>query len=74
MLVNSRPAFKNNNNVLMHIREIDGKSGEFRITSAIAGRPVRRVVEVNILGEEIGQPLQSVNLGPYEVKFIEIGY
>ena len=74
MLVNSRPAFKNRNNVLLHIRETDGRKGEFKITSAIPDRPIERIVEVNILGEEISQPLHSVNLGPYEVKFIEIGY
>jgi hypothetical protein len=32
------------------------------------------MVEVNVLGKEIGEPLQSVSFAPYEVKFIEIEF
>jgi hypothetical protein len=74
MMVNSRPVFTKPDAVLIHLRELDGMAGETTISSDINGRSIRRMVEVNVIGEEIGQPLQSVKLNPFEEKFIQIEY
>lgn len=74
MLVNSRPSYTKTGCVLIHVRELDGIRGAITISSAIRERPIRRMIEVNVIGEEVGQPLQSVNLNPFEVKFIQIEY
>ena len=57
MLINSRPAFKGNGSILLHFREIEGIPAEVKLTSAIPGQTVKRMVEVNVAGKEIGQPL-----------------
>ncbi|MCX6225127.1 MAG: glycosyl hydrolase family 38 [Bacteroidia bacterium] len=74
MLVNTRPSFTKTGSILIHLRELDGTPGAITISSAIDGRPIRRMIEVNVIGEEIGLPLQSINLNPFEVKFIQIEY
>jgi hypothetical protein len=74
MLVNSRPVPNKPASVLLHIREFDGIAGELAIASSVEGRPFRRMIEVNVTGDEIGQPLQSVKLKPFEEKFIQVDY
>ncbi|MFA6127311.1 MAG: glycoside hydrolase family 38 C-terminal domain-containing protein [Bacteroidales bacterium] len=74
MVVNSRPAFNNTGSILIHLRELDGTPGTINVTSAINDRPIRKMIEVNIIGEEIGQPLQSVKLRAFEEKFVRIDY
>jgi len=74
LLVNARPSFNKPGSILIHLRELDGKPGTLTISSAIEGRPIRRMAEVNVIGEEIGQPLESVKLNPFEEKFIQIEY
>ena len=74
ILINSRPAFKNGSSVLLHFRELEGKPAELKLESKIAGRPVKRIVEVNVTGKEMGDPLQSISLKPFGVKFVEVGF
>ncbi len=74
MLVNSRPSFKNPESVTLHFRELEGKPAELNLESKIAGRPVKRIVEVNAIGKELGNPVQSVKLNPFEVKFVEVQF
>jgi hypothetical protein len=74
MLVNSRPSPTKPGSVLLHFRELDGVAGSVTVTSVINGRPIRRIFEVNIIGEEIGQSLNSLNMKPFESKFIQIDY
>jgi hypothetical protein len=74
MLINSRPAFKGNGAILLHFREIEGMPAEVKLSSAVPGQTIKRMVEVNAAGNEIGQPLNSVQLKPYEVRFIEITF
>ncbi|MCL4483654.1 MAG: glycosyl hydrolase family 38 [Bacteroidetes bacterium] len=71
ILINSRPAFKNSNSVLLHFRELEGNPAELKIESKVAGHPIKRMVVVNVVGKEIGNPVQSVQLNPFEVKFVE---
>ena len=74
MLINSRPAFKDNKTILLHFCEIEGLPAEVKLSSAIAGRAISKMVEVNAAGQQIGQPLTSVLLKPFEVRFIEITF
>ena len=74
MLVNSRPAFKGKGTILLHFRELEGIPAEVRLSSAIPGQTVKRMVEVNVAGKEIGQPMTSIQLRPYEVRFIEVDF
>lgn len=74
MLVNSRPAFKDNGTILLHFRELEGLSAEVKLSSAIPNRSIKKMTEVNVVGKQIGQPVTSVILKPYEVKFIEVEF
>ena len=74
MLINSRPAFNKKNTILLHFRELEGLAAEVGLSSAVSGRPIRKIVEVNVIGKQIGNPLSTIQLKPYEVKFIEVGF
>ncbi len=74
MLVNSRPAFKGKGAILLHFRELEGLPAEVKLSSAVPNRPVKKMVEVNTVGKQIGQPVTSVRLKPYEVRFIEVEF
>jgi alpha-mannosidase len=74
MLVNSRPFFTNKNSVLLHFRELDGKAAEIKLSSSVPGQKFSKIIEVNALGMQIGLPLTSITLKPYEVKFIEADF
>ena len=74
LLVNSRPVFTKAGTVLLHFRELEGQTAEVKLTSGMAQRPIRNMVEVNALGKEMGAPLATVALKPYEVKFVEVQF
>jgi alpha-mannosidase len=74
LLVNSRPAFKDKGTILLHFRELEGKPAEVNLSSAVPGQTIKRMVEVNAVGKQIGQPLTSVQLKPFEVRFIELSF
>ena len=74
MLVNSRPAFKDKGTILLHFRELEGLAAEVKLESAVAGRSIKKMTEVNAAGKSEGQPLSSIQLKPYEVKFIEVEF
>jgi alpha-mannosidase len=74
MLVNSRPAFKDKGTILLHFRELEGKPAEVSVSSAVPGQSIKKMVEVNVSGQQIGQPLKSVQLKPFEVRFIEVTF
>jgi hypothetical protein len=74
MLVNSRPAFKEKGTILLHVRELEGLPAEVKLSSVISDRSIKRMTEVNAIGKQIGQPLTSIQLKPYEVKFFEVEF
>ncbi len=74
ILVNSRPAFKSDGTILLHFRELEGLPAEVKLSSSINGRPVRKIVEVNVSGKQVNAPLTVVRLKPFEVKFIEVEF
>jgi hypothetical protein len=74
MLINSRPAFKGKGTILLHFREVEGLPAEVKLSSAVAGQTIKRMVEVNAVGKEVGQPITSIQLKPFEVRFIEVDF
>jgi alpha-mannosidase len=74
ILINSRPSFKNTGSILLHFRELEGKTAELKLESKVAGRSIQRILEVNAIGKEIGSPLQSIKFNPFEVKFVEVQF
>ncbi len=74
MLINSRPAFKGKGTILLHFREIEGLPAEVKLSSAVPGQTLKQMREVNTTGKKIGQPLSSIQLKPYEVRFIEVEF
>lgn len=74
MLVNSRPAFKGKGTILLHFRELEGLPAEVKLSSAVPDQSIKKMTEVNVAGKQIGQPLTSIHLKPYEVRFIEVQF
>jgi hypothetical protein len=74
MLVNSRPSFTGKGTILLHFRELEGLPAEVKLSSAIQGQSIKRITEVNAVGRQIGQPLSSIQLKPFEVKFFEVEF
>ena len=74
MLVNSRPAFKEKGTILLHFRELEGLPAEVKLSSVVPGQSIKKMVEVNAIGKQMGQQVTSVQLKPYEVKFIEVEF
>jgi alpha-mannosidase len=74
MLMNSRPAFKSKGTLLLRFREAEGVSGEVKISSALSGKSIKSLMEVNAAGIKIGLPITSVKLKPFEVRFVEVEF
>jgi hypothetical protein len=74
MLVNSRPSFTGKGTILLHFRELEGLPAEVKLSSAVPGQTIKRITEVNVIGKQIGQPLSSIQLKPFEVKFFEVEF
>ena len=75
MLINSRPSYNGNGKVFLHFREIEGKQAKMGLASQIAGRSVKSITQVNVLGEKIKElDIKNISFNPHEVKFIEIAF
>jgi alpha-mannosidase len=74
ILVNSRPAFNGTGKILLHFREVEGLPAEVKLSSAIPDRPIRKMTEVNVVGQQVGEAISSIQLKPYEVRFIEVEF
>ncbi len=68
LLVSTKPV-SDRNGIILHLREIEGKSTEFRIFSPDDSGKNAGVVEVNVLGEAIGPPKQNIQMGAWESRF-----
>lgn len=68
LLVSSKPA-ADDKGIVLHLRETEGNSADFRIYSPIDPEKNMSAVEVNVLGEVIGQPAQKIHLDAWESKF-----
>ena len=74
LLVNSRPVRNAGNALLLHFRELDGKSSEITISSGVDGRPVKTFSVVNALGNKLATASSTIRFSPFEVKFIELEF
>jgi hypothetical protein len=74
MLVNTRPSFDKKGAILLHFRELDGKPADVNLGITVPGKSIRKITEVNASGKQTGQPLASVHLEPYQVRFIEVEF
>jgi alpha-mannosidase len=74
MLVNSRPAFRGKGAILLHFRELEGADAEINLSSAVPGKTIKKIFEVNAAGQQVGKPITSIQLKPYQVRFIEIEF
>ena len=74
ILINCKPAFNNTKSIILHFREVEGMTAELTLLSKIEGRSIKRLVEVNIIGKEIGSTIQTISLKPFEVKFVEVQF
>ncbi|MFY9172538.1 MAG: hypothetical protein WAO03_05260, partial [Petrimonas mucosa] len=70
-LIHIRPSFRKRS-VVLHFREVDGLPAEIQLSPANATVTIRKVTEINSLGEETGAAGSTIRLVPYEVKFIEV--
>ncbi|MCK5369396.1 MAG: hypothetical protein KAQ62_12625, partial [Cyclobacteriaceae bacterium] len=70
ILVSSKPN-KNGNSSILHIRETDGKNADLKSLKLVNNKPFT-ISQVNVLGEKIIP--QSVELKPFETKFIKLSW
>jgi len=60
-LVYSRPVFNDNGTILLHFREPEGKPAEVSLSSVIPNRPIKSIVDVNLVGIRLDKRLpQSI--------------
>ena len=67
-------SFKDKGTILLYFRELEGQPAEVKLSSSVPGSSIKKMVEVNTAGKQIGQPVTSVILKPYEVRFIEVEF
>ena len=74
ILINSRPAPSSDDNILLHFREVDGIPATINLSSKVADRPIKKLKQVNIIGEKINDLDKAISFKPNEVKFIELQF
>ncbi len=60
--------------ILLHFRELEGIPAEVKLSSEVPGRPIKKILEVNVAGQPVGQEISSIQLKPFEVKFIKVDF
>ena len=50
LLVNTRPAFKRKDTILLHFRELEGLPAEVKISTSVPGQSIHKITEVNAMG------------------------
>ncbi len=71
LLINIRPSF-HKKSIVLHFRELEGLPADIKLSPADPTITIKRMTEINSLGERTGQPVSTIRLRPYEVKFIEV--
>jgi hypothetical protein len=73
LVVNCRPMHEEPGNaLLLHIREVDGRSAEVRVSSSLADCPIQEMWEIDSLGRVIGPCVKGIRFKPFEVKFVKV--
>ena len=73
LLISAKPAF-DNKGIILHLREVDGKSAEVSLNSLFEAQRIKSIEEVNVLEENIVQLTSTLKLKPYEVKFVRLSF
>ncbi|HOI78163.1 MAG TPA: glycosyl hydrolase family 38, partial [Petrimonas sp.] len=71
LVINIRPSF-HKKSIILHLRELEGLPADIKLSPADQTLTIKKVTEINSLGERTGQPISAIRLKPYEVKFIEV--
>ncbi|MCA9437788.1 MAG: hypothetical protein KC978_18535, partial [Candidatus Omnitrophica bacterium] len=56
--------------IVCHLREVDGKKTD--VSFEFQGGKSHRIDEVSVLGNVLVEKLDSLSLGPFEVKFVRV--
>jgi hypothetical protein len=73
LLVSTRPA-ADRKGIILHLREIEGKPAEFQISSPLYQEIMGRMVEVNVLGDVIGPPLDKIKMKAFGSRFFLVEF
>jgi hypothetical protein len=68
LLVSAKPA-ADRKGIILHLRETEGRSSEFRVHSPFDPGDKGRLSEVNVLGQTISTPLAKIEMRPWESRF-----
>jgi hypothetical protein len=71
LLISVQPD-RDNNALMLHLREISGQEVEAHISLPLTDNTRTAFYEVNVLGETISPRITQLKLGAYETKFIRI--
>ena len=71
VLVNAKPAYQEKA-IILHLREVDGKSTSLFFNNKVLGDKIKSVDEVNVLEETLTSGVSEVFFVPYEVKFVKL--
>lgn len=71
LIVEARPT-RNGDGIILHVRELEGKSVTITDQEVIASSDIQGADEVNVLEEAVQQGIESLAFKPYEVKFLRL--
>jgi len=73
LLVSAKPG-SDRRSIILHLRETKGKPTEFSISIPSARSQKQVITEVNVLGEVIRQPAETLKIEAWESKFYKIEF
>jgi hypothetical protein len=60
--------------VIVHLREVSGKSVQIACSDIMKGTGARQLLETNFLVEETKEPAETLTFRPYETRFLKLVY
>jgi alpha-mannosidase len=69
LIVSSKPA-RDGKGIILHLREMDGKKSDVKISCPILKH--FEIQEVNVLEEILSENALKISLNPFEVKFFKL--
>ena len=71
VLVDARPASQHEG-IVLHLRELDGVATTIKVSELSCLAAIDGVSEMDVLENDLGQPLSSLSFKPFESKFIRL--
>jgi hypothetical protein len=71
LLVSAKPS-QDGEDVILHLRETEGKSAELSVVLPLIDARRQSLTEVNVIEEVVGKPEESILLNPWESKFVKL--